>query len=248
MFVICGGHVTQPIWSFLFSIQLQSTVWTQLLIKTDWCCFYLTVGCELTLDPDTVNGNLKLSDNNRKVELVRQYQPYPDHPDRFEFWQLLCKNGLTGRCYWEVEGEGVVQIAVTYRGISRTGYKDACGFGRNHLSWCLICFKEGFSVLHNQSRAYYRLPAPSISSSSSFSNRVAVYVDHPAGTLSFYRISFGRLIHLHTFNTTFTEPLYAGFGFGSGALAGASVSLCSLWKRDSLSAEKQTLLPERQLD
>jgi len=114
-----------------------------------------------------VNGNLKLSDNNRKVELVRQYQPYPDHPDRFEFWQLLCKNGLTGRCYWEVEGEGVVQIAVTYRGISRTGYKDACGFGRNHLSWCLICFKEGFSVLHNQSRAYYRLPAPSISSSSS---------------------------------------------------------------------------------
>ncbi|CAI5682229.1 unnamed protein product [Oreochromis niloticus] len=43
--------------------------------------------------------------------------------------------------------------------------------------------------------------------------RAAVYVDCPAGTLSFYRVSSDSLIHLHTFNTTFTEPLYPGFGF-----------------------------------
>ncbi|KAJ8377658.1 hypothetical protein AAFF_G00255030 [Aldrovandia affinis] len=46
---------------------------------------------------------------------------------------------------------------------------------------------------------------------------VGVYLDWPAGTLSFYSISSDRLTHLHTFHTTFTEPLYPGFGLGLGA-------------------------------
>ncbi|KAK9539474.1 hypothetical protein VZT92_004578 [Zoarces viviparus] len=68
--------------------------------------------CELTLDTNTVNRELKLSDNNRKVTCVKEYQSYPDHPDRFDVWpQLLCRTGLTGRCYWEVEWRGEVQIS-----------------------------------------------------------------------------------------------------------------------------------------
>uniref|UniRef100_UPI003AAE4AC8 protein NLRC3-like n=1 Tax=Centroberyx gerrardi TaxID=166262 RepID=UPI003AAE4AC8 len=60
--------------------------------------------CELTLDPNTANRNLFLSEDNRKVTEVEEEQPYPDHPERFDFWdQLLCRNGLTGRCYWEVK-------------------------------------------------------------------------------------------------------------------------------------------------
>ncbi|KAL4009214.1 hypothetical protein ACER0C_003066 [Sarotherodon galilaeus] len=51
----------------------------------------------------------------------------------------------------------------------------------------------------------------------------AVYVDCPAGTLSFYRVSSDTLIHLHTFNTTFTQTLYPGFAVWS---PGSSVSLC----------------------
>ncbi|XP_075939194.1 protein NLRC3-like isoform X2 [Anarhichas minor] len=38
--------------------------------------------CELTLDTNTVNRELKLSDNNRKVTCVKEDQSYPDHPDR----------------------------------------------------------------------------------------------------------------------------------------------------------------------
>ncbi|CAI5657176.1 unnamed protein product [Oreochromis niloticus] len=52
--------------------------------------------------------------------------------------------------------------------------------------------------------------------------RAAVYVDCPAGTLSFYRVSSDTLIHLHTFNTTFTQTLYPGFWLAYGS----SVSLC----------------------
>ncbi|XP_068584808.1 NLR family CARD domain-containing protein 3-like isoform X1 [Cebidichthys violaceus] len=173
--------------------------------------------CELTLDTNTVNGNLKLSDNNRKVTCVEEDQPYPDHPDRFEYWfQLLCRTGLTGRCYWEVEWRGDVYISVSYRGIRRKGDSDDCVFGENDQSWSLYCSDDGYSVLHNKIRT------PITSSSSS--HGVAVYVDCPAGSLSFYRVSSDTLIHLHTFNTTFTEPLYPGFGFWSGS----SVSLCSL--------------------
>uniref|UniRef100_UPI003AADE54A ribonuclease inhibitor-like n=1 Tax=Centroberyx gerrardi TaxID=166262 RepID=UPI003AADE54A len=59
--------------------------------------------CELTLDPNTANRNLFLSEDNRKVTFVGEEQPYPDHPERFDFCcQLLCRNGLTGRCYWEI--------------------------------------------------------------------------------------------------------------------------------------------------
>ncbi|KAM7421849.1 hypothetical protein PAMA_010077 [Pampus argenteus] len=175
--------------------------------------------CELTLDPNTANRNLKLSDNNRKVTCVEEDQSYPDHPDRFDFWkQLLCRNVVTGRCYWEVEWRGGVHISVTYRGIGRRGDKADCRFGLNDESWCLDCSDGGYSVWHNNERI------PILSSS--ISGRVGVYVDCPAGTLSFYRVSPDSLIHLHTFNTTFTQPLYAGFGFWFGQ-SGSSVSLFS---------------------
>ncbi|XP_053183340.1 NLR family CARD domain-containing protein 3-like [Scomber japonicus] len=181
--------------------------------------------CELTLDTNTVHRKLKLSHNNRKVTNVKEVQSYPDHPDRFDYYlQLLCSNGLAGRCYWEVERRGIVFISVSYRRISRKGLSDDCWFGRNDQSWSLWCSDEkGYSVWHNRTRT----PIYSSSSSSSVSNRVAVYVDCPAGTLSFYRVSSDTLIHIHTFNTTFTEPLYAGFGFGSWGL-GSSMTLCPL--------------------
>uniref|UniRef100_A0A3Q1JQ12 B30.2/SPRY domain-containing protein n=2 Tax=Anabas testudineus TaxID=64144 RepID=A0A3Q1JQ12_ANATE len=169
--------------------------------------------CQLTIDTNTVNRKLRLSDNNRKVTHVEEDQSYPDHPDRFDQCQLLCSNGLTGRCYWEVEWSGVVDMSVSYRGILSKGN---CAFGWNDQSWSLSCSDDGYSVLHNNSVT---------SISSSVSNRVSVYVDCPAGTLSFYRVSSDKLIHLHTFNTTFTEPLYPGFGFLS---FGSSVCLCSV--------------------
>ncbi|KAM7000707.1 uncharacterized protein LKV04_005506 isoform 3-T3 [Tautogolabrus adspersus] len=170
--------------------------------------------CELELDTNTVSRNLKLSDNNRKVTCVWELQSYPDHPDRFEHYpQLLCRTGLTGRCYWEVEWRGEVSVSVSYRGIRRSGDSDKCLFGSNDQSWSLSCYDGGYCVRHNNRRT--NISSSSSSSSSSVSHRVAVYVDCPAGSLSFYRVSSDTLIHLHTFNTTFTEPLYPGFRFWS---------------------------------
>ncbi|XP_035857560.1 NACHT, LRR and PYD domains-containing protein 3-like [Sander lucioperca] len=176
--------------------------------------------CELELDTNTVNRYLKLSDNNRKVTRVREDQSYPDHPDRFDWWsQLLCRDGLTGRCYWEVECRGLFFVSVSYRGIRKRGDSKDCLFGGNDQSWCLDRSDSGYFVWHHNKEKY--IP----SSSSSVSGRVAVYVDCPAGILSFYIVSSDTLIHIYTFNTTFTEPLYPGFGVWK---PGSSVTLCPL--------------------
>ncbi|KAL3999845.1 hypothetical protein ACER0C_007616 [Sarotherodon galilaeus] len=178
--------------------------------------------CQLTIDTNTVNRELKLSDNNRKVTHVKKIQSYPDHPDRFDDCpQLLCTDHLTGRCYWEVEWRGDIEISVSYRGIRRKGHITDCGFGSNDQSWSLRCSDKGYSVWH--SKQHTRIS--SSSSSSSISNRVAVYVDCPAGTLSFYRVSSDTLIHLHTFNTTFTELLYPGFRLRSNPDSSVSLPL-----------------------
>ncbi|XP_076018807.1 uncharacterized protein LOC143008912 isoform X3 [Genypterus blacodes] len=165
--------------------------------------------CQLELNPNTVNRRLRLSDNNRKVTYVRELQRHADHPERFDHRpQLLCRNALTGRCYWEVEWRGDVYISVSYRGISRKGKRDDSRFGGNDQSWTLSCSdRHGYSVSHNNRVTPLKVPV-----SSSVPHRVGVYVDCPAGTLSFYRVS-DTLIHLHTFTTTFTHTLYAGFGF-----------------------------------
>ncbi|KAM6893410.1 LOW QUALITY PROTEIN: protein NLRC3-like [Xenentodon cancila] len=70
--------------------------------------------CQLSIDTNTVNKHIKLSDNNRKMTCVKEDQSYPDHPDRFDYWdQLLCREVLTGRCYWEVQRSGDVEISIT---------------------------------------------------------------------------------------------------------------------------------------
>ncbi|XP_071398292.1 NACHT, LRR and PYD domains-containing protein 12-like isoform X2 [Centroberyx affinis] len=193
--------------------------------------------CELTLDPNTANRNLFLSEDNRKVTMVEEEQPHPDHPERFDYWeQLLCRDGLTGRCYWEVEWEGEVDIGVTYRGISRRGDSEDSRLGGNEKTWSLICYSNSYSVWHNNRETVI----PPLSSSDS--NRVAVYLDWPAGSLSFYRVSSDTLIHIHTFHSTFTEPLYPGFRFWSGS--DSSVSLCQIeeGERNSHTADQRQLL------
>ncbi|KAL0992682.1 hypothetical protein UPYG_G00096680 [Umbra pygmaea] len=161
--------------------------------------------CELTLDPNTTHRKLSLSEGKRTVTSGEE-QLYPDHPERFDYWyQVLCREGLTKRCYWEVEwsDEGT-HVSVTYKGINRKGEKKNGCLGRNDKSWSLFCNGSNYSAWHNNKRT-------DIPITSSGSNRVAVYLDWPAGILSFYRVSSDTLTHLYTFNTTFTEPLYPGF-------------------------------------
>uniref|UniRef100_A0A9J7WVZ3 NACHT, LRR and PYD domains-containing protein 12-like n=1 Tax=Cyprinus carpio carpio TaxID=630221 RepID=A0A9J7WVZ3_CYPCA len=179
--------------------------------------------CDLTLDPNTAHTRLVLSDENKKITHVSEDQLYPDHPERFdEYHQVLSVESLTGRCYWETEWSGSAVISVSYKGISRKGGKD-CEFESNDKSWSLLCFDNRFSdnrftVCHNNNYTDIPVVCSSI-------NRVGVYVDVSAGVLSFYSISDTHtLTHLHTLNTTFTEPLCPGFRVNNSS----SASLCDI--------------------
>ncbi|XP_073712846.1 tripartite motif-containing protein 16-like isoform X2 [Misgurnus anguillicaudatus] len=156
-----------------------------------------------TADPNTAYKRLCLSERNRVIIYTATVQPYPDHPDRFfNCDQVLCSESVSGRCYWEVEWSGdVVLISVSYKSISRKGWGDECMFGRNDQSWSLCCYDFSCFFRHNN----IETDLPIVSRSS----RIGVYVDHSAGSLSFYSIS-DTMTLIHRVNTTFTKPLVFG--------------------------------------
>ncbi|XP_056598307.1 NACHT, LRR and PYD domains-containing protein 3-like [Triplophysa dalaica] len=175
--------------------------------------------CDLTLDLNTTHTELKVSEDNRKIRGVEERQSYPDHPDRFAgvYPQVLCRESLIGRCYWETEWSGSgVDISVSYKSIERRGESDSV-FGFNVKSWSLWCTDDRFTAVHNNNYTHISV--------SSGVCRAGVYVDQSAGTLSFYSVSETHtLTHLHTYYTTFTEPLCAGFGVSFNS----SVCLCDI--------------------
>uniref|UniRef100_A0A8C4X4M3 Tripartite motif-containing protein 16-like n=1 Tax=Erpetoichthys calabaricus TaxID=27687 RepID=A0A8C4X4M3_ERPCA len=168
---------------------------------------FLQYFCPLTLDINTAHRDLHLSEENKKVTYEGTETEYPDHPNRFDYWcQVLCREDLTGtRCYWEVEGSGLfIKIGVAYKGLSRKGGGNECRLGYNDKSWSLQRSVFQCSVRHNNKTTVISAPC---------STRIGVYLDCPAGSLSFYSVSHTMTL-LHRFNTTFTEPLYPGFSVG----------------------------------
>uniref|UniRef100_A0A3P8TQR6 Tripartite motif-containing protein 16-like n=1 Tax=Amphiprion percula TaxID=161767 RepID=A0A3P8TQR6_AMPPE len=154
---------------------------------------FLKYSREITLDPNTANRRLELSEGNRKATFMVQPQSYPDHPDRFtECLQVLSKESLTGRCYWEVKAGGF----------------DECGFGRSDNSWALHCDIDGYKFS-------YKIITPV---SGRQSSTIGVYLDHRAGILSFYSVSKTMTL-LHRVQTTFTEPIQAGVYLYTGTTA-----------------------------
>ncbi|XP_035846710.1 tripartite motif-containing protein 16-like [Sander lucioperca] len=162
---------------------------------------FLKYSHEITLDPNTAHTRLLLSEGNRKATVMSKHQSYSSHPDRFTDWyQVLSRESLTGRCYWEVERRGEVYVAVAYKNISRAGESDECGFGQNDKSWALYCYNNSYIFCSNKVQTPVSGPV---------SSRVGVYLDHSAGILSFYSVSETMTL-LHRVQTTFTQPLYAG--------------------------------------
>uniref|UniRef100_A0A8C1M3Q6 Tripartite motif-containing protein 16-like n=1 Tax=Cyprinus carpio TaxID=7962 RepID=A0A8C1M3Q6_CYPCA len=177
---------------------------------------FLQYSHQLTLDLNTVNKHVHLSESNRVITDTDTVQSYPGHPDRFDVYrQVLCRESVWGRCYWEIEwsGNNGVYISVSYKSISRKGEGYECWFGRNDQSWSLFCTPSKYLFRHNN--VVTDLSVESISS------RIGVFVDHSAGILSFYSVS-DTMSLIHTVQTTFTQPLYPGFTVYNGS----SVKLC----------------------
>uniref|UniRef100_A0A672LKN1 B30.2/SPRY domain-containing protein n=1 Tax=Sinocyclocheilus grahami TaxID=75366 RepID=A0A672LKN1_SINGR len=170
--------------------------------------------CSHKLDPNTANTELILYGEYRNVTRVGKKRLYPDHRDRFDYYQqVLCRESVCERCYWEIEWSGDVLISVSYKSIRRKGAGYECLFGFNSQSWSLYCSPDKYSFRHNKIITDLSVKP--------FSRRIGVFVNHSAGTLFFYSVSRNTMSLIHTVQTTFTQPLCLGF-----YVYGSSVKLC----------------------
>lgn len=173
----------------------------------------------MKVDPNTVAASLCLSDGNRVISWDVNESAHPDHPDRFtRHYQALCKNGLTGNHYWEVEWDGgIVEVAVSYKDIKRKGFGNDCCFGHNDLSWKLVCFPSHCTFWHNNLHKAQIPPARS--------RKIGVHLHYRAGLLCFYSVcDDSSLTLLHRVKTTFTKPLYPGLCVDLGA----AIKICNI--------------------
>uniref|UniRef100_A0A671UTC8 Tripartite motif-containing protein 16-like n=1 Tax=Sparus aurata TaxID=8175 RepID=A0A671UTC8_SPAAU len=183
---------------------------------------FLRYCCPLTLDVNSAYRYLSLSQENRRATSSSRDNYIGIHSDRFtSIKQVLCREGLSNRCYWEVIWSGCTcSVAVSYKDISRSSSDSE--FGNNNKSWSLDCSQQGYSFRHNKGSKTVSGPR---------SSKIGVYLDYRAGTLSFYSISVTMTL-LHKENTTFTQPLYPGLGVNDVSCwpsSGSYAELIKLW-------------------
>ncbi|KAI5104588.1 bloodthirsty-relatedprotein family, member 6 [Silurus meridionalis] len=158
---------------------------------------------DVTLDPDTANPYLILSDDGKQVTNGDKRQNLPDNPERFNrYCIVLGKKGFSsGRFYYEVQVKGKTKwdLGVARESINRKGeirYRPEDGF------WCVVLInKTGYTAFDS--------PCVSLSLKQS-PQKVGVFVDYEEGLVSFYDVDAKS--HIYSFTAqTFTEKLYPYF-------------------------------------
>lgn len=164
----------------------------------------------LALDPNTAQVELEVSEAQDSVKFVTE-----EVASGFLHWRRMLSNqGLQGgRYYWELENlHADVEIAATYLDVPRK-----YPFGtRDVFTWSLqvseghgsfFCYSGQQSKKLDDYNFYRRIKTET---------KIGVFVDHPIGLLSFYIIQGPEdtMEHIYTLQTTFTEPLFPGFGLG----------------------------------
>ncbi|KAK6468549.1 hypothetical protein HHUSO_G33270, partial [Huso huso] len=156
---------------------------------------------DVTLDPDTANPYLILSEDRKQVSDGDTRQNLTDNPERFDpVVSVLGRQGFTsGRHYWEVE---VGEKAQWYLGVARESI--------NRKGKIQLDPNNGYWTVWQRDGEYKALADPSISLILSVKPRkVGVYLDYEAGQVSFYNVETRS--HIYTFTDTFTEKLYPYF-------------------------------------
>ncbi|XP_073479294.1 E3 ubiquitin-protein ligase TRIM39-like [Aquarana catesbeiana] len=171
--------------------------------------FYIEGAADILLDVNTAQNNLHISDDRKTVSWSYENQYRPKTPERFhDYSQVLSSRSFSsGRHYWEVDvgGSDRWRVGMCYPSIDRRGWQSV--IGNNNKSWGLERTDNQYLVIHDSK------VIPLLTNISS--NRVRIYLDYEAGWISFYDLC-DPIRHLHTFTTTFTEPLHAGLGVWGG--------------------------------
>ncbi|XP_075041192.1 E3 ubiquitin/ISG15 ligase TRIM25-like [Mixophyes fleayi] len=171
---------------------------------------YAHVPIDLSLDINTAANNIHLSDDMKTASVSIIKQKRPETPKRFMNNQVISSRSFSsGRYYWEVDvsKSGSWIVGMCYPSIDRNGV-NSC-IGNNIKSWCLDRDNNQYLAKHESKK----ISIPEAIAC----ERVRVCLDYEAGQLSFYGLC-DPIRHLHTFTTTFTEPLHAALYVWKGCV------------------------------
>ncbi|XP_018423255.1 PREDICTED: E3 ubiquitin-protein ligase TRIM39-like [Nanorana parkeri] len=166
---------------------------------------------DILLDVSTAGNYLNISDDRKTASWSYKKQNHPESPERFQYSQVLSSRSFSsGRHHWEVDvgGAGNWIVGMCYPSIERRG--DQLWIGYNKRSWGLERgWGNQYSVIHDSNQI--RLPGKVLS------DRVRIDLDYEAGRISFYELC-DPIRLLHTFTTSFTEPLHVGLWVWKGCI------------------------------
>ncbi|XP_030646220.1 butyrophilin subfamily 3 member A1 [Chanos chanos] len=168
------------------------TVW-------DWIC---DAAVEVTLDLDTANPDLLISDDEKRMRCGFERKDVPNYHQRFDgWWCAVGQQGFaSGRQYWEVDvGEMDWRVGVAKESALRKGFKSL-----NTDTGYLTLRLERGTELKALTVPFTALPANLIP------RKVGVYLDYDEGQLSFYDVE--NRSHIYTYNERFAEKLFPLFG------------------------------------
>ncbi|XP_073480893.1 E3 ubiquitin/ISG15 ligase TRIM25-like [Aquarana catesbeiana] len=159
---------------------------------------------EITLDEDTANNYLYISNEKKTARKVAESLNRPQSPKRpmGMIPQVMSSQIFSsGRHYWDVD-VGVSshwKVGICYPSIFKIGtYTE---IGHNPMSWCLESKSNQLSAKHDKK---------SITLPDNLITKVRINLDYEAGQISLYELGI-PIRHLHTFTAFFTEPLHAVF-------------------------------------
>ncbi len=172
---------------------------------------------DVTLDPDSANPWLQLSQDRHQVRHLGAWQDLPDHPDRFDTVVIvLGREGFTsGRHYWEVQ---VGDKDDWYLGVARSSV--------NRKGRISVSTTQGYWALALKKGQGYRVSTspPILLSLGTKPKQVGVYVDYEEGQVSFYDVR--AQAHIYTFKDTFMEKILPFFYLYCCDKASDTIMIC----------------------
>lgn len=161
---------------------------------------------DVTLDPETANPYLVLSDDGKQVCYCGNPQKLPDTPGRFNTAiNVLGKQSVSsGRFYFEVqvEGKSSWDLGVVKESVQRKGSINTTA-------------ANGYWTVFLRNGGEYKSSAGSLRPKRP-PNKVGVFVEYDKGSVTFYDVESTNVIHTFT-DCRFSERLHPFFSPGKNA-------------------------------